>query len=71
MAPLKEYFIMGIPHELEDKEILKALSTQGITAAKRILKKVGGQLQKTTAIQVTFKNKMPETINFGYENYCV
>ena len=37
---------MGIPHELEDKEILEALTTQGITAAKRILKKVGGQLQK-------------------------
>ena len=57
-------------HELEDKEILKALSTQGITAAKRILKKVGVvNCKKTTAIQVTFKNKMPETINFGYENY--
>ena len=59
--------IMGIPHELEDEEILAALSNQGITAAKRIQKKVGGQLQKTTAIQLTFKTKMPEIINFGYE----
>ena len=30
--------IMGIPHEIEDEEILEALKTQGITAAKRICK---------------------------------
>ena len=59
--------IMGIPHEVEDEEILAALKPQGITAAKRISKKVGGQIQKTMAIQITFKSKMPETINFGYE----
>ena len=59
--------IMGIPHEVEDEEIISALKGQGVTAAKRITKKVSGQAQKTTAIQLTFETKMPETINFGYE----
>ena len=59
--------IMGVPHEIEDKEIFKALESQGITATKRILKKVNGQSQKTTAIQLTFETKLPESINFGYE----
>jgi len=59
--------IMGIPHDVEDKEIQDYLKSQGITAAKRIMKRVSGQLQKTTAILLSFSKKMPESINFGYE----
>ena len=65
-SPIKGV-IMGIPHDVEDKEILEALSEQGVSTASRITKKVNGKVEKTMAILLTFKKTMPEKIFYGYE----
>ena len=66
-GPPKKGVIMGIPHDVSDEEILEALAEQGVCTAKRITKKVNGQVEKTMAILVTFKVKIPTNIFFGYE----
>ena len=63
----KKCVIMGIPHKITDKGIVEALSSQGAVDAKRITKKEKGQVQKTMAILVFFKSKIPEYVMFGYE----